>query len=114
MDYLLRVILVLIVSIYKGFGLRISEGSVENLLKQSAKCLQPIYDQIANRILCSKVMGGDETGMSLHGQKERYQMAKEKYELNLIDFFEFATYQNQLRNAELDWNFNQEIVQLYK
>ena len=52
-----------------GFGLRISEGSIENLLKQSAKCLQPIYDQIAHRIVCSKVVGGDETGMSLHGQK---------------------------------------------
>jgi outer membrane protein len=53
-------------------------------------------------------------------QKERYHLAKEKFENNLIDYFEFVTYQNQLHNSELElskskleWYFNREILRLY-
>jgi len=47
-------------------------------------------------------------------QLERYQLAKEKFENNLIDYFEFTTYQNQLNTAELEIYFNKEILRMYQ
>jgi outer membrane protein TolC len=53
-------------------------------------------------------------------QKERYAMAKNRFENQLIDYFEFMIYQNQLFNSELElskskleWYFNSEILKLY-
>jgi outer membrane protein len=53
-------------------------------------------------------------------QKERYTMAKDRFENQLIDYFEFMIYQNQLFNSELElskskleWYFNSEILKLY-
>ena len=51
------------------YGIDFSEGSVENLLKKSVSYLQPIYNQINERLVQSKVVGGDETGLSINGQK---------------------------------------------
>jgi outer membrane protein len=53
-------------------------------------------------------------------QKERYAMARDRFENQLIDYFEFMIYQNQLFNSELElskskleWYFNSEILKLY-
>ena len=91
----------------------------EYRVKLTEQKIKENYFQAFSNVLAAKKRL--ETSMKvLDAQKERYQMAKEKYELNLIDFFEFATYQNQLLNAELEvskakleWNFNREIVRLY-
>jgi outer membrane protein len=92
----------------------------EYRVKLTEQKIKENYFQAFSNVLAAKKRY--ETNMKVFdAQKERYQMAKEKYELNLIDFFEFATYQNQLFNAELEvskakleWNFNREIVRLYK
>ena len=92
----------------------------EYRVKLTEQKIKENYFQAFSNVLAAKKR--HETSLKvLNAQRERYQMAKEKYELNLIDFFEFATYQNQLLNAELevsraklDWNFNREIVRLYK
>jgi transposase len=52
-----------------SFGINISQGSIANLLSQSKDYLLPIYDQIKTRMVDSKVVGGDETGMSINGKK---------------------------------------------
>ena len=92
----------------------------EYRVKLTEQKIKENYFQAFSNVLAAKKR--HETSLKvLNAQKERYQMAKEKYELSLIDFFEFATYQNQLLNAELEvskakleWNFNSEIVRLYK
>jgi outer membrane protein len=55
-----------------------------------------------------------------NAQKERYNLSKEKFENNRIDYFEFVNYQNQVQNSELElskskleWYFNREILKLY-
>ena len=91
----------------------------EYRVKLTEQKIKENYFQAFSNVLAAKKR--HETSLKvLNAQKERYQMAKEKYELNLLDFFEFATYQNQLFNAELDvsrakleWNFNREILNLY-
>ena len=92
----------------------------EYRVKLTEQKIKENYFQAFSNVLAANKR--HETSLKvLNAQKERYQMAKEKYELSLIDFFEFATYQNQLLNAELEvsrakleWNFNGEIVRLYK
>ena len=92
----------------------------EYRVKLTEQKIKENYFQAFSNVLAAKKR--HETSLKvLNAQKERYQMAKEKYELSLIDFFEFATYQNQLLNTELEvskakleWNFNSEIVRLYK
>lgn len=53
-------------------------------------------------------------------QEEKFKMAKEKFESNLIDYFELMNYQNQyqtskieLSKSKLEWYFNQKIVEMY-
>ncbi len=53
-------------------------------------------------------------------QEEKFKMAKEKFESNLIDYFELMNYQNQyqaskieLSKSKLEWYFNQKIIDLY-
>lgn len=51
------------------FGLSISEGTIGNVLQQSGKLLLPIYKSIPKELEESKVVGSDETGIKVMGDK---------------------------------------------
>lgn len=50
-------------------GLPISEGSVENLLRRFARKAGLAYQRIRENISCSAVVGADETGAKINGEK---------------------------------------------
>ena len=51
------------------YNIKLSQGTICNLLeKLTTKCM-PIYDQIKKRILSSRVVGSDETGCVVNGKK---------------------------------------------
>jgi transposase len=51
------------------FGLPISEGTVDNLLKRTAQKALPFYNTIRERVQQSNVVGSDETGSRFGGKK---------------------------------------------
>jgi transposase len=51
------------------FNLPISEGGIHELLKRLATKALPAYDLIKEKIASSKVVGTDETGLKINGQK---------------------------------------------
>jgi len=51
------------------FGLPISEGTVDNLLKRTAQKALPLYNTIRERVQQSHVVGSDETGSRFGGKK---------------------------------------------
>jgi transposase len=51
------------------FDLPISEGGIHELLKRLAVKALPAYDLIKEKIASSKVVGTDETGLKINGQK---------------------------------------------
>ena len=51
------------------FGLPISEGTVDNILKRTAQRALPLYDNIRERVQQSRVVGSDETGSRFGGKK---------------------------------------------
>ncbi len=51
------------------FNLKLSQGTISNKLKSLAKKCQPIYKEIKHRISSSKVVGADETGCVVNGEK---------------------------------------------
>jgi len=51
------------------FGLSISEGTVDNLLKYTAEKALPHYEAICERVQQSGVVGSDETGSRFGGKK---------------------------------------------
>lgn len=51
------------------FNLNLSEGSIENLLKRSAKKSKGFYQQIKDEIEKANFVGSDETGAKVNGQK---------------------------------------------
>src|SRR5271169_4685815 len=51
------------------FGLSISEGGIHCLLKRFTKKAESLYDQIKTKILQSSVVGTDETGAKVNGNK---------------------------------------------
>jgi len=50
------------------FGVRLSEGSIENILNRMEQHLTPAYETIRQRIEQSPVVGADETGTSINGK----------------------------------------------
>jgi transposase len=54
------------------FGLNLSQGSIANLLSKFAKKAEPIYQRIKANILASDVIGVDETGAVVNGEKGWY------------------------------------------
>lgn len=50
-------------------NLPISQGSVENLLERFANKAEVVYRQIRENLSCSGVVGADETGAKVNGQK---------------------------------------------
>ncbi len=59
-----------IVSMFKGlFNIPLSEGSVSNIINRFANRALPLYEQIRKEIESSKVVGADETGAKMNGEK---------------------------------------------
>lgn len=59
-----------IVSMLSGlFNIPLSEGSVNNIINRFANRAKPLYEQIRKEIEASKVVGGDETGAKMNGDK---------------------------------------------
>ena len=50
-------------------NLPISQGTIVNLLEKFAQKAQPAYDLIANKIANQNVVGSDETGIKINGEK---------------------------------------------
>lgn len=51
------------------FRLPISEGTIDNMLKHLTKKAQLVYEEIKQRVSKSPVVGGDETGIKINGNK---------------------------------------------
>ena len=51
------------------FRLPISEGTIDNMLKNLTDKAKYVYEQIQKRIEQSSVIGGDETGIKINGKK---------------------------------------------
>ncbi len=51
------------------FNLPLSEGSLVNIVEKLAKKAQPIYEETRSYIENSSSVGGDETGIKIHGDK---------------------------------------------
>lgn len=51
------------------FGLSVSEGTVDNMLKRTAQKALPLYNTIRERVQQSFVVGSDETGSRFGGKK---------------------------------------------
>ena len=55
---------------FKGlFNISLSEGSVSSIINRFANRAQPLYEQIRKEIEASKVVGADETGAKMNGEK---------------------------------------------
>ena len=50
------------------FGISLSQGTVDNMLKKSTQIAQPVYEMIQERIQKEKVVGSDETGAHINGK----------------------------------------------
>ena len=98
----------------------IAEKQQEYRIKLTEQKIKENYFQALSNVLMAYNKSLSNLAI-LNAQKERYQLAKDKFENNLIDYFEYTTYQSQLSNAELEfskskleWHFNREILSLYK
>lgn len=47
----------------------LSEGTIDNMLKNLTEKAQPVYQKIQQRVELSPVVGGDETGVKINGKK---------------------------------------------
>jgi len=52
-----------------SLNLPISEGTIDNILKECTEKARPAYGEIRNRVQSSLVVGGDETGIKINGKK---------------------------------------------
>jgi transposase len=50
------------------FGLSISKGTLENMVRRVANRMQPAYEQIQQQIAISDCVGADETGIAVNGK----------------------------------------------
>jgi transposase len=89
------------------YGLDLSEGTIINKLKEYAQKCMPFYRQIRDRIEIAHVVGGDETGCVVNGEKHwmwTWQNQKLTYiALSQTRGFKAVTdnYPNGLNNATL-------------
>ena len=51
------------------FGLNLSEGSIDNILKRCSKKCNLVVERIKSELCKSKIVGSDETGMKVNGKK---------------------------------------------
>ena len=52
------------------FQLKLSQGTVDNILQQTRRKSSPAYKEIRSRIALSPVVGADETGVSVNGKNQ--------------------------------------------
>jgi transposase len=52
-----------------SYGVKISQGSIENIIKRFADKGSVVYDKIRAEIMNSQVIGSDETGIKIGGKK---------------------------------------------
>jgi transposase len=52
------------------FNLKISQGTIDNIIKKVAKYAEPIYDYIKRQIEHAKHVGSDETSMRVNGKNK--------------------------------------------
>jgi transposase len=52
-----------------AFNIKLSEGTVDNILQNLAQKALPYYEEIRERVQQSSVVGGDETGLKINGKK---------------------------------------------
>jgi len=52
------------------FHLKLSQGTVDNILQQMKRKSSPAYREIRSRIAHSQVVGADETGVSINGKNQ--------------------------------------------
>ncbi len=55
--------------LYNVMNIKMSGGTVINLLDKYTEKCKPIYEKIKEKIECSKVVGTDETGLKVNGAK---------------------------------------------
>jgi transposase len=53
---------------YDIFSLKISKGTLENMIRRVASSMQPSYQQIQQQIALATCVGADETGVSINGK----------------------------------------------
>jgi len=51
------------------FGISLSEGTIDNMLKKVTRIAQPVYEMIQERIQKEKEVGSDETGAHINGKQ---------------------------------------------
>jgi transposase len=54
--------------LHNCFGVKMSQGTVDNILQDMEQKSQPAYDEIRARLEESKVVGADETGVNINGE----------------------------------------------
>ncbi len=52
------------------FQLKLSQGTVDNILQQTRRKSSRAYKEIRSRIALSPVVGADETGVSINGKNQ--------------------------------------------
>ncbi len=68
----------------KGFledimGLSLSEGTIYNIIKSMSDKAKPAYEAIKEKVAVSKVVGGDETGIKINGDKAWFWVFQNTY-----------------------------------
>lgn len=59
-----------IASMLKGvFNIQLSEGTIQNMLERFANKAKPFYQQLRNEIETADIVGADETGAKVNGEK---------------------------------------------
>jgi transposase len=51
------------------FGLKLSQGSINNIIERLSEKAQTIYQRIQQEISQASVVGSDETGVKINGKK---------------------------------------------
>lgn len=54
--------------LYNCFGVALSQGTIDNILKEMSDKSLGVYDEIRNKVLQSRVVGADETGVKINGK----------------------------------------------
>jgi transposase len=75
-----------ICSLFKVFGLNISQGTVDNILERLSNKSQKIYDDIKNKIQASDVVGADETGCRVNGKKHWFHVWQNQFQTLIVSF----------------------------
>ena len=53
---------------HDGFGLDMSPGTVENIIKEGARCVTPAVEKIEEQIIAAEVKHADESGVRFNGK----------------------------------------------